>query len=139
MKNNNKSSTDWRIYVDENVRSGVVEFLILHLLTERDMYGYELRQELEERTKGVYVLTGFVRFNANENGYRYANFNTTSGAISQQVNDTHPNANYVTQLNLSMCVSVDAETTMYLNAYQNSGSDLTCPSGGTFIRVVKVA
>ena len=56
MKNNNKSSTDWRIYVDENVRSGVVEFLILHLLTERDMYGYELRQELEERTKGVYVL-----------------------------------------------------------------------------------
>lgn len=89
--------------------------------------------------KGVYVLTGFVRFNANKNGYRYANFNTTSGASSQQVNDTHPNANYVTQLNLSMCVSVDAETTMYLNAYQNSGSDLTCPSGGTFIRVVKVA
>lgn len=89
--------------------------------------------------KGVYVLTGFVRFNANENGYRYANFNTTSGASSQQVNDTHPNANYVTQLNLSMCVSVAAETTMYLNAYQNSGSDLTCPSGGTFIRVVKVA
>lgn len=42
--------------IDENVRSGLVELLILELLCERDMYGYELRQMLAERTDGAYDL-----------------------------------------------------------------------------------
>ncbi len=46
----------WQNDVSENVKSGLVEFLILQLLTERDMYGYEIRQFLEDRTNGVFKL-----------------------------------------------------------------------------------
>lgn len=42
--------------IEENVRSGLVELLILHLLTEEDMYGYQIRQELEKRTGGAFVM-----------------------------------------------------------------------------------
>ena len=47
---------DWKKDIDENVRSGLVELLILELLCERDMYGYELRQLLAQRTNGAFDL-----------------------------------------------------------------------------------
>ena len=46
----------WQNDVHENVRSGLVELLILQLLTERDMYGYEIRQMLDDRTLGAFKL-----------------------------------------------------------------------------------
>lgn len=46
----------WREDIDENVRSGIVELLILQLLCERDMYGYEIRAALKERTNGAYEM-----------------------------------------------------------------------------------
>ncbi|MCQ2354553.1 MAG: PadR family transcriptional regulator [Clostridia bacterium] len=46
----------WKDDIEENVRSGIVELLILHLLCEHDMYGYEIRQELSERTNGAYLM-----------------------------------------------------------------------------------
>lgn len=46
----------WQQYADENVRGGMLEFLILHLLTERDMYGYEIRQKLAERTNQMFDM-----------------------------------------------------------------------------------
>lgn len=46
----------WKEDIDENVRSGIVELLILHLLCERDMYGYEIRQELVKRTNSAYTM-----------------------------------------------------------------------------------
>ena len=52
MKNKNEKY-DWKPAVDENLRAGFVELLILHLLLERDKYGYELKKEIIERTKGV--------------------------------------------------------------------------------------
>lgn len=42
--------------IEENVRSGLVELLILHLLTEEDRYGYQIRQELNRRTNGAFVM-----------------------------------------------------------------------------------
>lgn len=42
--------------IEENVRSGLVELLILHLLTEEDQYGYQIRQELNRRTNGAFVM-----------------------------------------------------------------------------------
>ncbi len=42
--------------IEENVRSGLVELLILHLLSEEDMYGYRIRQELNRRTGGAFVM-----------------------------------------------------------------------------------
>ena len=46
----------WKTDIDENVRSGLVELLILHLLCERDMYGYEIKKKLAERTNNAFDM-----------------------------------------------------------------------------------
>ncbi|MBE5922746.1 MAG: helix-turn-helix transcriptional regulator [Lachnospiraceae bacterium] len=42
--------------VADNLKRGSVELLLLTLLSEGDMYGYQLTQELEQRSHGLYVL-----------------------------------------------------------------------------------
>lgn len=46
----------WKNDIDENVRSGIVELLVLQLLCERDMYGYEIRKLLAQRTNNAYIM-----------------------------------------------------------------------------------
>lgn len=46
----------WQKDIYENVRLGIVELLILHLLREKDMYGYEIRNTLAERTLEAFDL-----------------------------------------------------------------------------------
>ena len=46
----------WKESIDENVRLGIVELLILHMLLERDMYGYEIREELAVRTNNAFLV-----------------------------------------------------------------------------------
>ena len=46
----------WQNDIEENIRTGFVEILILQLLCERDMYGYEIRQMLSSRTDGAFVI-----------------------------------------------------------------------------------
>ena len=38
--------TKWKSDIEENTRSGIVELLILQLLSEEDMYGYQIKQKL---------------------------------------------------------------------------------------------
>jgi len=40
----------------EGIKRGTVELLILTLLSEEDMYGYQLSQELTSRSNGLYML-----------------------------------------------------------------------------------
>lgn len=42
--------------VREHFKRGITEIVLLHLLSERDMYGYELLGELEKRSQGKFVL-----------------------------------------------------------------------------------
>lgn len=42
--------------ISENVKRGSVELLLLTLLKEEDMYGYQLSQELAKRSGGRYKL-----------------------------------------------------------------------------------
>ena len=42
--------------VRENLKRGTVEMILLHLLKEHDMYGYELLQEMNKRSKGKFTL-----------------------------------------------------------------------------------
>ena len=42
--------------VRENLKRGTVEMILLHLLQERDMYGYELLQLMNERSVGKFTL-----------------------------------------------------------------------------------
>ncbi len=48
-----KNDADWKATIDENLRMGLAELLILQLLCERDMYGYEIKKLLAERTENV--------------------------------------------------------------------------------------
>ena len=42
--------------VSDNVKRGTIELLVLTLLDSRDMYGYEIRQFLDDRTQGAFKL-----------------------------------------------------------------------------------
>ncbi len=42
--------------LSEGIKRGTVELLILTLLQDQDMYGYQLSQELSNRSNGLYSL-----------------------------------------------------------------------------------
>ena len=42
--------------ISEGLKRGTIEILLLTLLKNEDMYGYQLCQELEVRSKGFFVL-----------------------------------------------------------------------------------
>ena len=42
--------------VRENLKRGTVEMILLHLLLERDMYGYEILQTMKERRNNKFVI-----------------------------------------------------------------------------------
>lgn len=42
--------------LSEGIKRGTVELLILTLLQDQDMYGYQLAQELASRSNGLYSL-----------------------------------------------------------------------------------
>ena len=42
--------------VSENLKRGVTELVLLSLLAQRDMYGYEMSQELQARSGGTFIL-----------------------------------------------------------------------------------
>lgn len=42
--------------VSDNLKRGTVELLLLTLLAESDMYGYQLSQQLAERSEGLFAL-----------------------------------------------------------------------------------
>lgn len=48
-----KTDEGWKATVDENIRMGFLELLILHTLSTQDMYGYELKKALSERTNNA--------------------------------------------------------------------------------------
>ena len=40
---------NWKNDIDENLKFGLLEILILHLLTEEDTYGYKIRKDLVKK------------------------------------------------------------------------------------------
>lgn len=46
----------WQDDVQENIKCGLVEILILALLTTEDMYGYRIKTELAERTNRAIIV-----------------------------------------------------------------------------------
>lgn len=43
--------------IRENFKRGSIEMLILYLLTQEDMYGYQLAQEINSRSDGQFDIT----------------------------------------------------------------------------------
>ena len=46
----------WQDDIEENIKCGLVEFLILALLTTEDMYGYRIKMELAKRTNQAIIV-----------------------------------------------------------------------------------
>jgi PadR family transcriptional regulator, regulatory protein PadR len=42
--------------MDRELRRGTLEMVLLHVLSERSMYGYEITSELRERSGGLFEL-----------------------------------------------------------------------------------
>ncbi|MDD3382613.1 MAG: PadR family transcriptional regulator [Bacilli bacterium] len=47
---------NWENYIDENLKFGLLEILIMYLLSEEDMYGYRIKKELLKRTNGSFKV-----------------------------------------------------------------------------------
>lgn len=43
--------------ISEGLKRGTIELVLLSLLIQKDMYGYEICQELKEKSHGLYVVT----------------------------------------------------------------------------------
>ena len=46
----------WMDNVQENIKSGLIETLILSLLSTEDMYGYQIKTELANRTNQAFLV-----------------------------------------------------------------------------------
>ena len=46
----------WEDDIEENIKCGLVEFLIPALLTTEDMYGYKIKAELAVRTNNAIIV-----------------------------------------------------------------------------------
>ncbi len=46
----------WQDDLQENIRFGLIEIIILALLSNKEMYGYKLKHELYERSNGVFKI-----------------------------------------------------------------------------------
>ena len=44
------------IEIDKQLKKGVLDIIVLKLLTRRDMYGYELMKILDQKSNGYYKL-----------------------------------------------------------------------------------
>ena len=91
---------------------------------------------------GVWLITAGVRWPGNANGQRAANVSQTSGDNSGYVIASATTGGQVTQIRFSVVVSLQSSKKYYLNAYQNSGGNLTMPKTGTnwgsFMRAVRI-
>jgi DNA-binding PadR family transcriptional regulator len=47
---------DWLNEVSKQLKKGIIEILILKLLSEERMYGYQLIQELDKRSNGIFKM-----------------------------------------------------------------------------------
>ena len=46
----------WKDDIEENIKCGLIEILILSLLSQEDMYGYKIKTELAQRTNNTFIV-----------------------------------------------------------------------------------
>lgn len=46
----------WKDDIMESLKSCLVDMFILLLLSEEDMYGYQIKKELEKRSNGMFIV-----------------------------------------------------------------------------------
>lgn len=46
----------WKADIEENLKFGLVEILVLKMLLEEDMYGYQIKQEISNRSNNAIII-----------------------------------------------------------------------------------
>lgn len=46
----------WKDDIIESLKFGLIDMFILLLLSEKDMYGYQIKKELEKRSNGMFIM-----------------------------------------------------------------------------------
>ena len=91
-----------------------------------------------ELAAGSYILEGVASFGTNANGYRQLGFGNNATQANRDrfaIVRAAPTAGVATAVALTMPIEVSSTTTLYLNAYQNSGGSLTVTGGIRCIRI----
>lgn len=88
-------------------------------------------------TKGTWIVICKVRFSSNSTGFRRMNFADTSGAAGWTVSLPAVSGG-TTDMQMVSIIDLNDTATYYLNVWQNSGANLTLPSGRVTIRAMKV-
>ncbi|CCV63917.1 Transcription regulator, PadR [Alteracholeplasma palmae J233] len=47
---------DYKVEIEEKIKYGFIEIIILLLLKSEDMYGYQIVQEIEKRSNGTIIV-----------------------------------------------------------------------------------
>lgn len=90
---------------------------------------------------GIWIAQYGVRWPTSETGVRQANVSSTSGNNTQQIT-AKPIGGTTTQVRWTEILSLNSDTTLYLNAYHNHGSALTLPASssgsGSYMRFIRI-
>ncbi len=46
----------WKDDIEENIKCGLIEILILSLLSKEDLYGYKIKSELARQTNNTFIV-----------------------------------------------------------------------------------
>lgn len=86
---------------------------------------------------GKYLLFGTVNFDANSNGNRHADISTgvNGTPISRHAYTASKNASGRTVLQMVVPINITSATTYYLNAYQDSGGNISATGQLTAIKI----
>lgn len=87
---------------------------------------------------GIYLFYGFVNFSSNSTGVRKIYIGTTQDSYANTrglAETTSASNNSSTMSNINTVLNPSAETTYYLNVFQNSGSLLTCYGSLRAVRI----
>ena len=89
--------------------------------------------------EGTYVVVGYCQFETSATGIRRIVISGTSGSTTQIRRGAVSSGNATSSLQSDeTCVvflTINSSTTLYLNAYQNSGASLTCNPRLSALRV----
>lgn len=87
---------------------------------------------------GTYIINAHVNFASNATGVRKIYIGTQADYYSNTralADNRRASSHQATMSNISTILNVEAETTYYLNVYQNSGSSLTCNGSLRALRI----
>lgn len=93
--------------------------------------------------KGVWVVTGGIRWATNANGYRQLNIYHTSAAAEMHLTQVPISGNWM-QMAYTRVIEISADNTpIYLNGRQTSGGALNAlggdaPNYGTYLTAVRI-